>query len=164
MNHTTNLHLPQWEETDRIHHDDFNDAMAKIDTAVAAAGNCKIAHGTYVGTGTYGIDNPSSLTFPFRPLVIFMGSSNSDKVWVYPATTFNGSTNSNVHYHLTWRDNGISWYVNGTGSGASHQLNTNGATYTYTAFGIAVVLIVIVLAINLVTKALSRHFDVNRKR
>ncbi|MDD6311377.1 MAG: phosphate ABC transporter permease PstA [Firmicutes bacterium] len=32
-----------------------------------------------------------------------------------------------------------------------------------TAFGIAVVLIVIVLGINLATKALTKHFDVNRK-
>lgn len=37
MNHTTNLHLPQWEETDRIQMDDFNDAFDKIDTAVGNA-------------------------------------------------------------------------------------------------------------------------------
>ena len=35
MNHTTNLHLPQWEADDRIHHDDFNDAMAAIDAAIS---------------------------------------------------------------------------------------------------------------------------------
>ena len=137
MTETQNLHLPQWEDTDRIMRTDFNDAMAKIDTAVAAAGNCRVAHGSYVGTGTYGIDNPNSLTFPFRPLILLMGSSSQDKIWVCPTTTFNGSTNSNVHYHLTWLDNGISWYVNGTGSGANHQLNVADTTYTYTAFGIA---------------------------
>ena len=36
MTTTQNLHLPQWEASDRIHHDDFNDAFAAIDTAVAA--------------------------------------------------------------------------------------------------------------------------------
>ena len=36
MDYTQNLNLPQFAETDRIHHDDFNEAMAKIDTAVAA--------------------------------------------------------------------------------------------------------------------------------
>ncbi|WP_026658026.1 ABC transporter permease subunit, partial [Butyrivibrio sp. AC2005] len=32
-----------------------------------------------------------------------------------------------------------------------------------TAFGIAVVLLIVVLAINLVTKALTKHFDVTRR-
>ena len=36
MNYTTNYHLPQWVETDRIQMEDFNQAMADIDTGVAA--------------------------------------------------------------------------------------------------------------------------------
>ena len=39
MNETVNLHLPQFEATDRIHHDDFNDAFSKIDAAVKANTN-----------------------------------------------------------------------------------------------------------------------------
>ena len=39
MDYTQNLHLPQWVATDRIHHDDFNDAFGRIDTAVAAKAN-----------------------------------------------------------------------------------------------------------------------------
>ena len=31
MNYTTNYHLPQWVEKDRILMDDFNEAMKKID-------------------------------------------------------------------------------------------------------------------------------------
>ena len=37
MDYTQNLHLPQFEETDRILHGDFNDAMSKIDAACATA-------------------------------------------------------------------------------------------------------------------------------
>ena len=37
MNYTTNYHLPQWVETDRIQMEHFNQAMADIDTGVAAA-------------------------------------------------------------------------------------------------------------------------------
>ena len=48
MTETTNLNLPQFEETDRIHHDDFSDAMASID---AALGALQIVTGTYTGSG-----------------------------------------------------------------------------------------------------------------
>ena len=42
MNHTQNLNLPQFAETDRIHHDDFNEAFDKIDAAVPAMPVCKL--------------------------------------------------------------------------------------------------------------------------
>ena len=45
MDYTQNLNLPQWEAEDRIHHDDFNDARAKIDAALAGTGP-KIALGS----------------------------------------------------------------------------------------------------------------------
>ena len=35
MNYTTNYHLPQWMETDRIRMEDFNQAMADIDEGIA---------------------------------------------------------------------------------------------------------------------------------
>ena len=35
MNYTTNYHLPQWVETDRIRMEDFNQAMADIDEGIA---------------------------------------------------------------------------------------------------------------------------------
>ena len=47
MNQTANLHLPQFAASDRIHHDDFNDAFAKIDTAVTN----RIKVGSYTGNG-----------------------------------------------------------------------------------------------------------------
>ena len=34
MNYTTNYHLPQWVETDRILMDDFNDMTSAIDAAL----------------------------------------------------------------------------------------------------------------------------------
>ena len=35
MNYTTNYHLPQWVETDRIMMEDFNQAMADIDESLS---------------------------------------------------------------------------------------------------------------------------------
>ena len=37
MNYTTNYHLPQWVETDRIQMEDFNGAMAAMDQGMAEA-------------------------------------------------------------------------------------------------------------------------------
>ena len=37
MNYTTNYHLPQWVESDRILMEDFNDAMAGIDQGIQGA-------------------------------------------------------------------------------------------------------------------------------
>ena len=37
MNYTTNYHLPQWVEEDRILMEDFNDAMADIDQGLQGA-------------------------------------------------------------------------------------------------------------------------------
>lgn len=37
MNYTTNYHLPQWVESDRILMGDFNDAMETLDGGIAAA-------------------------------------------------------------------------------------------------------------------------------
>ena len=37
MDYTTNYHLPQWVESDRIMMEDFNEAMAGIDTGIKTA-------------------------------------------------------------------------------------------------------------------------------
>lgn len=60
-----------------------------ITTAQTAAdGKCKIATGSYVGTGLFGVDNPCSITFPFVPIIAMMptystGGSNADR-WLVP--------------------------------------------------------------------------------
>lgn len=60
-----------------------------ITTAQTAAdGKCKIATGSYVGTGLFGVDNPCSITFPFVPVIAMMptystGGSIADR-WLVP--------------------------------------------------------------------------------
>lgn len=50
MNQTQNLHLPQWEKTDRILHDDFNAAFAAIDTGIKAVNDAVTTLGTTKAT------------------------------------------------------------------------------------------------------------------
>ena len=49
MNYTQNYQLPQWESSDRILMDDFNDAMEKLEDGLSE--KIGITFGTYTGNG-----------------------------------------------------------------------------------------------------------------
>ena len=149
MAETGNYQLNQWESTDRILREDFNADNAKVDQALAAqkgelaaltaavalCGNCKIAFGQYVGTGTYGANNPCTITFPGKPAVVFVqttdrNSTNNDRLifirnsnWGF---VFSGNIDSNNF--VTWRENSLSWY---NSTSAILQSNREGVTYSY---------------------------------
>ena len=109
MNYTTNYHLPQWAETDRIMMEDFNQMCSDIDQGIKTAqstadtaeskadaaqttansvadaytpDNQPYVAGTYVGTGT-----DTTVTLGFRPkFVVISGmqpgtQSNSTSDW-----------------------------------------------------------------------------------
>ena len=78
MNYTTNYHLPQWVESDRILMEDFNQALEAIDTGVAAAKTAAesaqsaaavkpYAVGTYAGNGT-----TRTITVGFKPSLVII--------------------------------------------------------------------------------------------
>ncbi len=79
MDYTQNYQLPQWVETDRIMMDDFNDMTQKLDAALhslagqlSQRGNCGMEILTYTGTGVFGPDHPSTLTFSAVPAAFFI--------------------------------------------------------------------------------------------
>lgn len=94
----------------------------------------QIKTGTYVGTGTYGINNKNSLTFDFYPsfmVVVRYGASGSftDEAAVVYAGQNSYSTSSTQGIYsegktLYW------WY-----SSAAQQLNTSNIKYAYIALG-----------------------------
>ena len=103
--------------------------------------------GSYRGTGSYSSAHMNTLTFSFKPLVLFVFPElpyNSDggfDAWWFIA--LNGMTLSqSAHYargepdtyfvNLTWNDNSVSWYSNGN---AKDQLNST-ETYYYAAIGL----------------------------
>ena len=109
----------------------------------------RIATGSYVGTGTYGANNPCTLTFDFLPeLVMFQntffgqistGGSSSN---IVPVMAMQGQTNGMVFYnsasgadgytYITWSNKTMSWYNT---SDEYYQLNSLNTTYYYLAFG-----------------------------
>ena len=111
----------------------------------------KIATGSYTGTGTYGADNPCSLTFPFMPeLVIITRKSgtmfskpygNSHKnlgfaILIRGMESYTGNYSTDT-YEVTilWSEHGISWYQESSYSNGDIMLNLSGVEYCFIAIG-----------------------------
>ena len=152
MNYTTNYHLPQWVETDRIQMEDFNQMCAAIDqgikgaqdTAETAQANASAAQtaadavadaytpdnkpyviGTYTGTGSY-----LEIDLGFKPsALIILGEGNSpsvDTLWRYSCIVFPSHAITTV---------GVTNTGFGVGDTSSYpKLGENYRKYTYIAF------------------------------
>ena len=99
-NKTPNYQLSQWERSDKIQMEDFNDDNAKIDgvlktlaTQVAGkagqsvvntlsskvnkCGNCAIEILSYTGTGTFGENSPTVINFSVRPDIFILSAEET---------------------------------------------------------------------------------------
>ena len=94
-NYTENYGLCQWEATDQVRREGFNQDQAKIDEALkaladkntalesaitivsAGAGNCQMELITYTGTGNYGEGKPTKVTFSSVPDVFLVAGDQS---------------------------------------------------------------------------------------
>jgi len=111
MEYTTNYHLPQWVETDRIQMKDFNQMCADIESGLDSANstaaavqtqlggelaalasamgsggsNCRIAWGSYTGRGTIGAANANRLDFGFQPVLVVIGSNEEATRDMWPS-------------------------------------------------------------------------------
>lgn len=94
-NFTENYGLCQWEATDQVLREEFNQDYEKIDETLkaladkditlesavaavaAAAGNCQMELITYTGTGTYGEGKPTQITFSILPDIFIIVGDKS---------------------------------------------------------------------------------------
>ena len=145
-NHTTNYQLSQWERTDQVRMEDFNADNAKLDTALAAQaetlaahtqalsklGNCQVYTTTYVGSGKSGEDNPTTLTFPHKPLLVIVAGPAYSATIIMPqgAEFILHLEGNNGTCHATWYGNSVSWYST---NGSMIQMS-GGVTYHVVAF------------------------------
>lgn len=101
-------------------------------------GTPRMVTGSYVGSGTFGPSNPTSLTFDFVPKFVIIKADAASYAFgegmfiTGTAATNTVSGNGASIVSLTWSANGLSWY--GT-ENAGWQLNLSGVTYRYAAFG-----------------------------
>lgn len=149
---TSNYQLNQYELTDRIQMENFNNDNSKIDKAlktnadaVASAqatmsklGNCNIEYGTYKGTNTFGASNPNRLTFKGKPLLVIVENQAQDASWDYHLRMMHGCNwavadrgNSNYNNVVSWGSNYVQWYNTVT---QACQFNHGNYTYSYVAF------------------------------
>ena len=99
--------------------------------------NCRIATGSYVGTGGYGESNPNSLSFNMNPLIVVIASRSASEagLLVAPVTGalfYSGYTRS---LEVTWSGKTVSWYTSTTTNAALAQLNSSNTTYYWVALG-----------------------------
>ena len=125
MNYTTNYHLPQWVETDRIQMEDFNQMCADIDqgikdaqeTANTAQGTATAAYcptnkpyvvGTYTGTSSN-----MTITLGFKPsFLIISGRQTSYPTGASSMCTYELLTAGNVLTEcVTLTDTGFVLYL-----------------------------------------------------
>lgn len=138
---------------DKLPNDAFQQIKTLIDNVQSSTDSkAKIQTGSYVGTGTYGANNPCSLTFDFEPKVVFIEKYKYYDTPFYAsgaAATFRdfnilinpcvGGNGTNASCHIAWNSNTVSWYFDYTPVGErymnSFQQNVNGQTYHYIGIG-----------------------------
>lgn len=139
---THNYQLHQWDPQDPFLRTDFNGDLAAIDGAlgalaeqdaalkadVAKRGNCTLFTGSYVGTGTYNEDSPSSFQFPAKPLVVLLSDpvDGYNMLVTYGQTTGYAGARVAVINRLSWSGNTLQWYSWDTSTG---QLNMADRVY-----------------------------------
>lgn len=150
-NYTKNYGLCQWEATDQVLREEFNQDNAKMDETLktladkditleravaavaAAAGNCQMELFTYTGTGSYGGSTPTRIQFNQIPDVFFVTGDltlvtgrggDSSPLLIAKDVSFNGNVVSTVS--TTWNNTEAS-FINGVD--ARYQLNSANKLY-----------------------------------
>lgn len=156
-NQTEHYKLNQWELTDSVVMAEFNADNAKLEQALLdlKASLPKFQSGSYVGTGAYGADNPTTLTFDFEPQVLIIvpqpvGTNNQQSITkaesVCTLVAIRGAAAAPVSYdcnqyggnfepaivNLAWDGDTVSLYHNYYGF---LQYNASDLTYRYLAIG-----------------------------
>ena len=85
-------------------------AQAVEDVATVAAGKCSIGTSTYTGNGKFGSANPTTLTFPKKPTLLFVLASSGSGFMLMVTDKTPATTNAFVYYNgATWGTVNLSW-------------------------------------------------------
>ena len=124
--------------------------LTELANSISQAGNCKSATGSYVGTGSYGINNPNVIQFNFEPQMVIVYTvpyygphactaytggafSTTHQVFLSGGNRFYVYDGGESSTYFTLNGGTLSWYT--TGEKANHQMNGSGTTYHYIAIG-----------------------------
>ena len=142
MEYTTNYHLPQWVESDRIMMGDFNQMCSDIETglmsnaqaaaaAQAAAEAPQCIAGTYTGNGKTMAEGGNLIQTGFPPkfVIVSRGWTNTTRPTSYLALV-GEKTVSGMEEYLTLAGTG---FKVGVGPSSFVTLNESGQEYSYLA-------------------------------
>lgn len=120
---------------DLILHSDPTQSLQAATKQYVDTKDLKLFTGQYAGTGTYGRSNPTSITFPFEPVLFFFPSERIT-LFANALSTKENSRNvgdgSYIYIKKSADGKTISWYST---EGAGRQYNADGFTYYYAAIG-----------------------------
>lgn len=113
-------------------------AQAVEDVATVAAGSCSMDTLTYTGTGKYGAENPTTITFPKMPVFFivygfaFFMAAEGQRTDSVSVSQSNASGLIGIdNYTLTWTGNTVKFY---SSSGSIFQGNFSSKVYRVIAF------------------------------
>ena len=113
--------------------------LDELEEALGSGGHtCRLAFGSYTGSDQAGSSHPNTLSFGFKPLVVFIGTETNFYCW--PGVFFQGIgvgkscvSNSSDFLYVTWSGHCVSWYSRD--SNVDMQMNVSRYTYYYVALG-----------------------------
>ena len=119
-------------KADKTALDALKNTVNKHTTTLAGKGNCQLYTTSYTGTGTNGAKAPNSLTFPYKPLVVFLaGVEGMQSILVQGQNTGAAAGTGNGYIlTITWSGNSVSW---SNFNSAFGQMNETGETYVVVA-------------------------------
>ncbi len=114
-------------KADKTALDALKTTVAQHTATLSGKGNCQLYTTSYTGSGVFGAESPTSLTFPKKPVAVFITIGPSrlflfqgdDQSW---SESYDGGFTS---VKVTWTGNTVKWY---TGH-AEGQMNVNRRTY-----------------------------------
>lgn len=153
MKQTENYQLNQWESTDRIMMEDFNNDNAKLDAALAgqgsqltalaaslaAKGNCKIAITSYTGAGGSRSDTPAKPTtvqFQKKP-AFFIIKGDTALFFATGASAMATCIAPNINWDMAVFGATLTWngpQVSISASYVNYQMDETGKLYEVIAF------------------------------
>ena len=125
-------------------------AVAALTAALGAGGyNCRVALGSYVGTGTGSVSAPLSIACGFRPVLWLLQPEDAHAPLLHLRTgdlvndqsdlrTLDGTAGYSLRF--SWGERAVSWYAAtamGQEKNAQYSGDVSGKTYHYLVLGCA---------------------------
>ena len=112
--------------------DSLSATVTQHTSALTGKGNCSIYTTSYVGKGTYGESNPNTITFPEKPVMVFISSTGGHHTMLIQGESvgYAAAGGSGSDLNLTWSGNNVKWFNR---TNASGQMNNSGTTYLVVA-------------------------------